>query len=87
MKADLWKRLDSIGRGLGAGDQVITVLQYFDETEDDANKKLAQWRAGDDTKDVVARPSSGDELVIQIMRFGRKSDGSEVTGEEYAGRY
>ena len=70
MRRDLWKRLDSVINDFGVGNQLITVIQHADETDDDVDKKLARWRAGEVAEDIVARPSS-DELVIQIRRFGR----------------
>lgn len=83
MKTDMWNRLDEIGQRLGAGNQVITVIRYLDETEEDCEEKLARWRAGGDARDVSATPSAGDELVVFLRNFCQWSGGSEVTHQDY----
>ena len=69
MRRDLWKRLDSVVNDFAVGNQLITVIQYANETDADVDEKLARWRSGEDVEGVVARPSS-EELVVVIRRFG-----------------
>ena len=83
MRSDLRQRLDSVEHKMGIGNQVIVVIQNLDESEQKAQEKLNRWRAGEAVEGVSASPSTGPELVIFVQGFSRKSDGSEVTQEEY----
>ncbi len=84
MQREMLKRLDTLENKLGAGNQAICVIQYLDETIEDAREKVRRWRSGTSEKDVWAWPSSNNEIVIYARHFGHKSDGSDVSGEEYA---
>ena len=83
MNINMGKRLDDLESKLGVGTQGICVKQYLDETRDNANAKLERWRSGKDVPDVTSYPIAGEEIVIYARQFGRLSDGSEVTREEY----
>ena len=83
MRRKLRERLDTLEGKLGIGNQIICVKKYLDETMEEAREKVERWRAGESETGVWARPSSDDEIVIFGREFGRKSDGSEVSGEEY----
>ena len=54
---------------------VITVIQRPGESEDDVQRRIAQWRAGEDVEDVTSQPTNGDELIVVIRNFG---DGAKV---------
>ena len=84
MNKELRERLNTLEGKLGVGNQIICVKKYLDETIEEAREKLERWRAGESESDVWAQPSSADEeIVIFVREFGRKSDGTEVSGEEY----
>ena len=87
MRRDLWKRLGAIDKGLSPANRIICVIQYLDETDDDALLKVEKWRSGEHMPDVKTRKTEGEELVILIRRFSRNSDGSKVSQEEYAQWY
>ena len=70
MKTDLWKRLDAVTKDLGAGNQLITIIQRADERAADVDQKLTEYRAGHAGVDVQATPINGPELIVVIRRFG-----------------
>ena len=83
MRLELWKRLGAIDKELAPANRIICVIQYLDETDDDALLKVEQWRSGKHVPDITTHKTEGEEIVIQVRRFSRKSDGSKVSQEEY----
>ncbi len=73
MNPRMRKRLDAVCSGLGVGGQIITVIQYANETGADVDQKLARWRAGEPVEGVSARSSDGDDMVLTIRRFAIES--------------
>lgn len=53
MQREMLKRLAALESKLGAGNQVICVLQYLDETIQDAREKVRRWRSGTSEGDYV----------------------------------
>ena len=49
---------------------LITVIQQPGESDEDVQRKIAQWRAGEDVEDVTPHPTKGDELIVVIRNFG-----------------
>ncbi len=49
---------------------VITVIKRPGESEEDVERKIARWRAGEDVEDVRPQPTKGDELIVVIRQFG-----------------
>ncbi len=49
---------------------VITVIQRVNESEEDVERKIAQWRVGEDVEDVTPQPTEGDELIVVVRNFG-----------------
>ena len=49
---------------------VIVVIKWPGESEEDVERKIARWRAGEDVEDVTPQPTEGDELIVVLREFG-----------------
>ncbi len=49
---------------------LITVIKQPGESEDDVERKIAQWRAGEDVEDITSHPTEGNELIVVVRNFG-----------------
>ena len=49
---------------------LITVIQRVGESENDVQRRIAQWRAGKDVEDITSQPTEGDELIVVVRNFG-----------------
>jgi hypothetical protein len=71
METGLWKRLDSVSNSLTPSNFLIVVCRQSNESQEDVDRKIARWRAGEDVLDITAKPYDGNEdLVIELQRFG-----------------
>ncbi len=72
MRVDMRKRLHELEGKAKGGPQVVCVNWYADEPEDAAQDRYARWQRGEQVQGVTAMPSSKDDLVVYLRRFGTK---------------
>jgi len=64
------KRLDALGTHPGFAAQSVCVFRGADETDEDVERKIARWKAGEKHADIFfADPYEGRDLDIQVWRF------------------